>query len=194
MVGETRGGGTDERSDEQRPWRKRVELSTFDGVEPLSWLNRAERLFDIQKVSSDDDKVEVAYVNMEGSAVYWFTFWKEKARNRSWEGLKAAIINCFGGGYRGTVFERLATLCQTGIVEEFICDFEVLMGQTKGILEEQVLGYFLMGLREDVKGQVRIQNPSKLMEAMRIARDVEGAMMQAQGGYENGFKINPLGA
>lgn len=104
------------------------------------------------------------------------------------------MTNHFGGGFRGTVFERLATLRQMGTVEEFVRDFEVLTGQTKGIPEEQVMGYFLTGLREDVKGQVRIQNPHELMEAMRIAWDVEGAMMQAQGGYENGFKINPLGA
>lgn len=77
---------------------------------------------------SDEEKVEI---RMEGSAAYWFTFWKEKARNRSWEGLKAAMINRFGGGFRGTMFERLATLRQEGIVEEFVRNFEILMGQTK---------------------------------------------------------------
>ncbi|KOM49382.1 hypothetical protein LR48_Vigan08g020900 [Vigna angularis] len=133
-------GGTDDRSDEQKSWRRRVELPSFDGAEPLSWLNRVERFFNIQKVSNDEEKVEIAYVSMEGSAAYWFTFWKEKARNRSWEGLKAAMINRFGGVFRGTVFERLATLRQTGTVEEFVRDFEVLMGQTRGIPDEQVLG------------------------------------------------------
>ncbi|KOM56053.1 hypothetical protein LR48_Vigan10g194500 [Vigna angularis] len=78
-------------------------------------------------------------------------------------------------------------------MEEFVRDFEVLMGQTRGIPDEQVLGYFLAGLRDDVKVQVRIQNPSELMEAMRIARDVEGAIMQEQGGYGNGVKVNLLG-
>lgn len=77
------------------------------------------------------------------------------------------------------MFEILATLRQDGTVEEFVRHFEVLMGQTRGVPEEQVLGYFLAGLREDVKGQVRIQNPPDLMEAMRIARDVEDAMVRA---------------
>lgn len=40
---------------------------------------------------------------------------------------------------------------------------------------------------------MRIQNPSELMEAMRIARDVEDAMMRTQGGYGSGFKINLSG-
>lgn len=99
-------GGTGGRGMEQKPWQKKVELPTFDGEKPLSWLNRPERFFDIQKVTND----EVAYVSMEGSVAYWFTFWKEKTRNRSWDRLKAAMINSFDGGFRGTVFERLATL------------------------------------------------------------------------------------
>lgn len=142
---------------------------------------------------SDEEKVEIAYVSMEGSVAYWFTFWKEKARNRSWEGLKAAMINRFGGGFRGTIFERLATLRQEGNVEEFVREFEMLMGQTKNIPEEQVLGYFLAGLKEDVKGQVRIQNPSELREAMRVACDVEDVMVRAQGGFANRCRINPIG-
>lgn len=104
------------------------------------------------------------------------------------------MVNRFGGGFRGTVFERLASLRQEGTVEEFVRNFEVLTGQTRGIPEEQVLGYFLVGLREDVKGQVRIQNLSDLMEAMRVARDVEDAMVREQGGFVSGFRINPVGA
>ncbi|WVZ20135.1 hypothetical protein V8G54_007457 [Vigna mungo] len=189
--GRTGGSETGERSGEQKLWRKRIELPTFDGEEPLSWLNRAERFFDIQKVEDDDEKVEVAYVSMEGSAAYWFTFWKEKSSNKSWQGLKEAMINHFCVGTRGTVFERLATIRQERTVEEFVRQFEILTGQTKGIPEDQVLGYFLAGLREEVKGQVRIQNPTKLMEAMRIARDVEDAMMRTPGSHFGGAKMNP---
>ncbi|BAT96603.1 hypothetical protein VIGAN_08357000 [Vigna angularis var. angularis] len=98
--GGNENGRTGDRGTEQKPWRKKVELPTFEGEEPLGWLNRAERFFDIQKVTSDEDKVEIAYVSMEGSAAYWFTFWKAKAKNRSWVGLKAAMINRFGGGVR----------------------------------------------------------------------------------------------
>ncbi|WVZ24709.1 hypothetical protein V8G54_003253 [Vigna mungo] len=208
--GETGGSGSGERNGEQKPWRKRVELPTFEGEEPLKCVDRITfilcrenltllevvttigfpiqepiRFFDIQKVTDDEEKVEIAYISMEGSAAYC---------NRTWEGLKEAMINHFGGGFRGTVFERLATLSQEGTVEEFVRQFEVLMGQTKGIPEVQVMGYFLASLREDVKGQVRIQNPSTLMEAMRIARDVEDAMMRVQGCHASGSKMTPIGS
>ncbi|WVZ21137.1 hypothetical protein V8G54_008459 [Vigna mungo] len=170
--GRTGGSETGERSGDQKPWRKRIGLPTSDGEEPLSWLNRAERFFDIQKVEDDDEKVEIAYVSMEG--------------------LKEAMINRFCVGARGTVFERLATIRQERTAEEFVRKFEILTGQTRGIPEDQVLGYFLDGLREEVKGQVRIQIPAKLMDAMRIARDVEDAMMISLGSHFGGLKINPF--
>lgn len=83
----------------QQNWRKRVDLPAFEGLEPHSWINRAERFFDIQKVV--EDKVELAYINMEGSAIYWSQFWKDKAKNRSWYGLKATLINRIEGRFRG---------------------------------------------------------------------------------------------
>ncbi|XP_047176147.1 alpha-amylase 3, chloroplastic-like [Vigna umbellata] len=165
----------------QQNWRKRVDLPAFEGTEPHSWINRVEWFFDIQKVA-EEDKVELAYISMEGSASYWFKVWKDKATDRSWTGLKLALLNRFGGGFRGTVFEQMATLRQEGTVEEYVRNFEILLGQTQGLAEELVLGFFLAGLREDVKGHVRIQDPQEFMVAVRIARDVEDAMFKAQGG------------
>ncbi|KOM56926.1 hypothetical protein LR48_Vigan10g281800 [Vigna angularis] len=60
-------------------WRKRVELPSFEGVEPHSWINRAERFFDIQKVA-EEDKVDLAYISMEGSASYWLSIGGKKPR------------------------------------------------------------------------------------------------------------------
>lgn len=135
----------------QQNWRKWVDLPAFEGIEPHSWINRAERFFDIQKVA-EEDKVELAYISMEGSASYWFKVWKDKAKDRSWPGLKMALLNRFGGGFRGTVYKPLATLRQDGTVVKYVKNFEILLGQTQGLPEDLVLGFFLAGLREDVKG------------------------------------------
>ncbi|WVY95595.1 hypothetical protein V8G54_027746 [Vigna mungo] len=98
--GEIRGG-----EGEQFNWRKRVELPVFEGLDPLNWINWAERFFEIQGVAEEEEeKVRLAYVSMEGSTGYWFRAWKEKARDRSWDGLKEALVIRFG-----TAVERLAT-------------------------------------------------------------------------------------
>lgn len=44
-----------------------MDLPTFEGVKPLSWINRAERFFDIQKVV-EEEKVDLSYISMEGNA------------------------------------------------------------------------------------------------------------------------------
>ncbi|WVZ12064.1 hypothetical protein V8G54_016594, partial [Vigna mungo] len=54
---------------------------------------------------------------MEGSAHYWFKAWKEKAKNRSWEGLKEAVVVRFGERKRGTIFDRVATNKQSRTAE-----------------------------------------------------------------------------
>ncbi|KOM50604.1 hypothetical protein LR48_Vigan08g143100 [Vigna angularis] len=89
---------------------------------------------------------------MEGYAGHRFRFWREKTKNNSWEGLKRAMVIRFGGGNRGSVFERIAAIKQAGMVQEYIRDFEVLVGQTTRIPEEQLLGYFMVGLQEEVGG------------------------------------------
>lgn len=91
------------------------------------------------------------------------------------------MIGRFWSAFQGSVFERLATLRHEGTVEECVLEFEMLVGQTHGVSEEQVLGYFLVGLCEDIKGRFEFLI-RRLMVAMRIARDVEDATIRASGG------------
>ncbi|WVZ02840.1 hypothetical protein V8G54_023646 [Vigna mungo] len=134
-----------ERTEGQFNWRKKVEILVFEGVDPLNWINQAECFFELQGVT-EEEKVRIAYVSMEGSAGYWYRFWREKAINRTWEGLKCAMIGRFGERNKGLIFERLMTNRQIGTVEEYIRDFEILVGQTSGVIGAQLLGYFLRGL------------------------------------------------
>ncbi|WVY98363.1 hypothetical protein V8G54_030514 [Vigna mungo] len=185
-------GGRTDNGGSNPNWRKRVDLPGFEGQEPHVWINRAERFFYIKKVA-EEDKIELAYMSMEGSASYWFKIWRNKAKNRSWQSLKTTLINRFGGGLRGTIYEQLATLRQEGTVEEFTRSYEILLGQTSGLSEELSLGFFLAGLRDDIKGQVRIQDPKDLEGAIKIARDVDDVISRARGGGWNGVNLNAVG-
>ncbi|WVZ12616.1 hypothetical protein V8G54_017146 [Vigna mungo] len=163
-------------------WRKRVELPVFEGGEPWVWIGRAEKFFEVQKVA-EEEKLELAFISMDGYVGSWFRFWREKTKNLSWDGLKRALGIRFGVGTRGTVYERLSTIRQSGPVEEYIRDFEVLVGQTTQIPEKQIMGYFLSGLREEVGDHVWPHDPPDLMTAMRVARDVEKLCTKTGGGW-----------
>lgn len=88
----------------------------------------------------------------------------------------AALLERYDREGGVTVFERLAAIRQKGSVEDFIQDFELLVTQATLTPEEQLLGYFLAGLRQDIRNQVHLYNPRSLICAMKIARDVEEAM------------------
>lgn len=68
-------------------------------------------------------------------------------------------------------YERLTTLRQSRIVEEYILVFEVLVAQSSIILKE--LGIFHGGLRAEIKCRVCTHDPREITGAINIARDVE---------------------
>ncbi|BAT96210.1 hypothetical protein LR48_Vigan02g053000 [Vigna angularis] len=68
---EDEGGREVERTEGKNNGQKRVELPVFEGIDPLNWINRAKKFFELQGVS-EDEKVQLAYISMEGSAGYWF--------------------------------------------------------------------------------------------------------------------------
>ncbi|BAT74153.1 hypothetical protein VIGAN_01176200 [Vigna angularis var. angularis] len=88
---------------------KRVEFPTFEGTNPMGWIARVERFFNIQNIS-EREKIKLAYISMERGASYWFRFWKKKTKNPSWTTLTEALQRRFDGRNRGSIFEKLATV------------------------------------------------------------------------------------
>ena len=80
-------------------------------------------------------KVRLAFISMEGNALHWFQYWKQKTKRKNWFVFKAALIKRYGGIGRGDVYEHLATLHQTGTATEFIQEFKVLVAQVSGTKE-----------------------------------------------------------
>jgi len=85
------------------------------------------------------------------------------------------LIRRFGGKERNSVFERLARLKQDGRVEEYVKEFEILVGQIPNITKEQLLRYFLGGLQMRIRNQIRPHDPKDLMRAIEILLDLEEA-------------------
>ncbi|WVZ13890.1 hypothetical protein V8G54_011456 [Vigna mungo] len=153
--------------EEQLNWRKRVELPVFEGFDSLNWINRADKFFELQGVSEEEKQCRVLVQILEGA--------DEKPN-----------VNRTEEGNDGPIFERLAAIKQSGSVEEYIQDFEILVGQTKGVAKEQLMGYFMAGLQDGIRNQVRLLDPQELMTAIRMARDVE----EIQGGVKRAERLS----
>jgi hypothetical protein len=168
--GETSSG--DSVQSESRLAGKKVKLPLFNGDDPVGWITRAEIYFDVQN-TVDDMRVKLARLSMEGSTIHWFNLLMETEDALSWEKLKRALIARYGGRRLENTFEELSTLRQKGSVEDFVEAFELLSSQVGRLPEEQYLGYFMSGLKPQIRRRVRTLNPRSRMEMMRIAKDVE---------------------
>lgn len=118
-------------------------------------------------------KVKLARLSMEGSTIHWFNLLMETEDDLPWEKLKKGLIARYGGRRLENPFEELATLKQSGNVEEFVEAFELLSSQVGCLPEDQYLGYFMTGLKPQIRRRVRTLNPQNRMQMMRIAKDVE---------------------
>lgn len=157
---------------ESRLAGKKVKLPPFEGEDPIAWITRAEIYFDVQN-TSEEMRVKLARLSMEGSTIHWFNLLMETEDELSWEKLKRALIARYGGRRLENPFEELSTLRQTGSVEEFVEAFELLSSQVGRLPEEQYLGYFMSGLKAQIRRRVRTLNPQNRMQMMRMEKDVE---------------------
>lgn len=64
-----------------------MELLGFDRVDLVEWIARVEQYFNIQEMT-EEYKIPMTFVSMEGQAGYWFKWLKRRMPNITWEGLR----------------------------------------------------------------------------------------------------------
>lgn len=68
-------------------------------------------------------------------------------------------------------------------VDAYIEQFEVQLAQVGDLPEEQCLGYFLCGLREEISRRIGIHEPRTIMRTMDLARAIEEELSGHQESY-----------
>ncbi|CAJ2668611.1 unnamed protein product [Trifolium pratense] len=171
---------------------KKVELPTFDGEDPAGWISRAEIYFRVQD-TMPEVKVKLAQLCMEGSTIHFFNSLIGEDEDLTWEKLKEALLGRYGGHGEGDVYEQLTELKQTGTVDEYITEFEYLIAQIPKLPDKQFLGYFLHGLKTEIRGKVRSlsamgeMNRTKLLQLTRaVEREVRGGGPNIYRGSKSG--------
>ncbi|XP_058734110.1 uncharacterized protein LOC131605817 [Vicia villosa] len=159
---------------------KKVELPAFDGEDPVGWISRAEVYFRVQD-TTPEMRVNLAQLCMEGGTIHFFNSLIGEEERLTWEALKEALLERYGGHGDGDVYEQLTELKQEGTVEEYITEFEYLTAQIPKLPEKQFRGYFLHGLKPEIRGKVRSlaamgeMNRTKLLQVTRVVeREVRG--------------------
>lgn len=171
--------------DEFRQSVKKVELPMFNGEDPAGWITRAEIYFRVQGTRSEL-KVDLAQLCMEGPTLHFFRALLDDDEQLSWEKLKEALLERYGGLGEGSVFEQLSSLRQEGSVDEYIQAFECLVAQVAKMPDEQYMGYFIHGLRDGIRGRVRSLKsigPISRPRLLNMARAVEIEVQERRSGW-----------
>ncbi|MCH92914.1 retrotransposon gag protein, partial [Trifolium medium] len=165
-------------------------------IDPAGWISRAEIYFRVQE-TPPEIKVSLAQVCMEGSTIHFFNSIVDEDLTLTWEGLKEALLERYGGIGEGDVYEQLTALRQKGTVEEYITEFEYLTAQIPRLPDKQFQGYFLHGLRGEIRGKVRSlavlgsMSRAKLLQVARmVEREVKGDIGS---GYSRGSRSSGYG-
>lgn len=121
-----------------------IEMPSFDGDDLFKWLEIVEQYFTLQP-TPEFRKVDIALMSMEGDALHWLQCLRRENPTLTWSQLKTELIEEFGGGdTTASPGEQLASLRQTGSVDEYANEFRARAAQ---IDKDQLLqGMFLNGL------------------------------------------------
>ncbi|KAF2287440.1 hypothetical protein GH714_040459 [Hevea brasiliensis] len=74
---------------------------------------------------------------------------------------------------RANPYERLATVYQEKSVDEYIDVFVALASQVEGLTDQQYLGFFLSGLREEIRVRIHSQDSVNIFSIINLAREIE---------------------
>jgi hypothetical protein len=175
---------------------RKVELPSFDGKDPVGWISRAKVYFRVQD-TPPEIKVSLAQLCMEGSTIHFFNSILDEELPLTWDSLKDALLERYGGIGEGDVYEQLTA------VEEYIVSFEYLTAHIPKLPEKQFHGYFLNGLKDEIKGKVRSlavvggMTRAKLLQvASTIEREVKGDFGSgySRGSRPSGYEFKSEGS
>ncbi|XP_035835907.1 uncharacterized protein LOC118484116 [Helianthus annuus] len=105
------------------------------------------------------------------------------------------LLQRFSGLEIQNPYEQLATIKQGDSIYDYIDDFEYFLSLVPRLPESQSIGYFIAGLKDDVKKCVRLHRPQSPLDAKYLAKDVELMLHPSSGHSSLGrFQyLNPTG-
>lgn len=196
---EHRGFGVfrEKNSDNQSLKHLKLTFPMFkEGSDSMEWLRDCEEYFDIYEVA-DRRRAAIAAMHLTGIPRSWYKSFMIGRDGVGWLEFSEAFIARFGELDTDLVFEKFKKLQQTKSVEEYYDDFERCRGQLlkkiPSLTPEYFLENFVGGLQNEIRGMIRLLEPSSLAQALKLARYYEqslGAQSKRYSGYGSSYKAN----
>ena len=105
---------------------------------------------------------------VEKASDRWYMFKHEF--ESSWKGLSELLMREFSDHSTTDSQAALARMSQSGSVEQFVDQFTKMSRRTTGFSHELLLNFFIGGLKESIRTDVRLQKPKTLYDAYELAK------------------------
>ncbi|XP_076908515.1 uncharacterized protein LOC143565426 [Bidens hawaiensis] len=144
-----------------------------------------------------EDQVQLASFHLDGIAIQWHQWLTKHRGPLTWVEFLQVVLARFGPTEFEDPSKSLSRLKPTTTVAVYQEAFEKLSHQVDGLPESFLIGCFIGGLKEDIRIEVKLNNPKQLHKAIGIARLVEDKMnlgreLSSANNTSNPLSVNQL--
>ncbi|TYJ97524.1 transposon Tf2-1 polyprotein isoform X1 [Cucumis melo var. makuwa] len=156
---------------------KKVEMPVFTGNDPDSWLFRADRYFQIHKLT-DAEKMTVSVISFDGPTLDWFRSQEQRNKFTDWSNLKSKLLERFRSIREGSLYDKIFAIKQTTTVEEYQNLFDRLVAPLSNLSDKNTAN-------EEAK---REGSSKRLSDAEFKAKREKGLCFKCDEKYYSGHK------
>ncbi|XP_038977863.1 uncharacterized protein LOC120108346 [Phoenix dactylifera] len=152
--------------------KPKIDFPKFSGGDPYEWMDKAEQYFDVYEVPRGD-RVTLASFHLDGRASRWWRWirdlYEKDDKRLGWTAFVKEFMSQWEPSPVVNHHGQLAKLKQEGKVQAYIDEFRLLQTMVSGWSEEALLGTFLDGLKPWLSKELKLKQPTRFQEAMRMA-------------------------
>ncbi|KAJ1694545.1 hypothetical protein LUZ63_011243 [Rhynchospora breviuscula] len=154
----------------------KIDFPHFDGEDPVNWLMGCNHYFEMYQVE-DGYKTRLAVMHFSPDMKEWYKGINKGDYPLPWTVLVEKLFIRFKGGRKQHPIEEFKRCHQTNKVDEYVKQFERIKSRvlqvTCSFSKDDFLMGFISGLREDIRGMMKLLKPPSLMDAYDYALQYE---------------------
>ncbi|KAL5713693.1 hypothetical protein ACHQM5_015746 [Ranunculus cassubicifolius] len=157
----------------------KLDFPPFHGDNVRAWVHTANRYYQFHPIE-ENQKVLFASLHLHGRAENWYQSCMEVLEVMSWNSFTEAVRILFSEEAKENVVGEFKKLVQTASVEDYQIQFEALqplvLQKNKGLSEAYFVECFVSGLKDEIKNNVQMFNPTTLTHAITLAKLQEATL------------------
>ncbi|KAL1556260.1 hypothetical protein AAHA92_11910 [Salvia divinorum] len=153
-------------------WPKlKLDPPRFDGDNVVRWIKRIQKYYN-HSFTPLSDRLYLTEFLLDDAAAEWFGYWEENNNGKGWDELLLDAKLRFDPDLYEDYVGRLATLRQTGSLDDYLAAFEPVLQKVGKVGDSTLTSLFIAGLSPSLKVELLTRRPASLSNAMALAQQL----------------------